>query len=169
MNRPVIRVYVCVALIVAAFIMAQGVDRGWTRGWAVGWRALYVSFMISGILYGMVGGIGALKAIVEGEPKAPSVLGSGYFQLMAGLMLAFVLAKVGSELWDWSDQRIGAAILGGMGLGLGTFPPGWMWEHATIVTMREVVGDVGVRCLYIGIGLLFLSAAILGWPSVLLD
>jgi hypothetical protein len=125
--------------------------------------------MFLGVLYGMVGGVGALKALVEGEPKAPRVLRSGYFQLMAGLMVAFVLAQVGSEQWSWSDQRIAAAIIGTMGLGLGTFPPGWMWEHATVVTMREVVGDIGVRSLYIGIGLLFVSAAVCGCPSALLD
>jgi hypothetical protein len=169
MIRPAIHVYVCVALIIVAFVMAKGVDQGWTRGWASGWRALYVGSMMLGILYGVVGGAHALKALVEGEPKTSSVWRSGYFQLMAAGVLAFTLAQVGSELWGWSDQRVAAGILGVMGLGLGVFPPGWLWEHGTIVAMREVIGDVGVRCLYIGLGLLFVSAATLGWPSALLD
>ena len=169
MNRPVIRVYLCIALIVAALVMAQGVDRGWTRGWPVGWRALYVSFMIFGILYGMVGGVGALKALVEGEPRAPSVLRSGYFQFMAGGIFALVLAHVGSTVWGWPDQRIAAGIIGTMCVGLGIFPPRWMWEHGTVVAIRDLVGNTGVRSIYIGIGLLFACAAFLGWPSALLD
>ena len=101
MKQPWLQLAISLGLVAAAWLMASGVDSGWTHSWGVGARALYVGAMMLGGLFGLVGSIHSIKALVDGDAEALSPIADGYFQWMATLMVAGLLAAIGSVLWGW--------------------------------------------------------------------
>ena len=113
-----------------------------------------------GGLFGLVGSIHSIKALVDGDAEALSPIADGYFQWMATLMVAGLLAAIGSVLWGWPFEMIGLLLVGSYGVALGVIAPEWFAPslHDGDIWLRLV--RTGIRLFYVVIGLILVAGVL---------
>jgi hypothetical protein len=151
---------IAAALIALALFMATEVDRGLTRGWGPGARAIYVFSMLAMVLCGVVIGAQSLRAFA-GDTYEPRLY-RGYLLGTGTVAAALCVAAWLSEVRHVSFDHLAEMVGGLFAIWLGLWTPDWFEAHGGVQFLESALGRVGIRLLYIAIGVVLLIVGIAG-------